>query len=61
MTAVISVQPDYVELFVRFLKENDYGILPIHQVQTIFQPGWAVFNVDVDTWINIHDMIHQNL
>jgi hypothetical protein len=61
MTAVISVRPEYVELFVRFLKEKDYAVLPIHHVQTTFTAGWAVFNVDIDTWINIHDVIHQNI
>jgi hypothetical protein len=61
MTAVVSVHPEYVELFVRFLKEKDYSVLPTYQVQTVFLSGWAVFNVDIDTWINIHDAIHQNL
>jgi len=61
MTAVVSVHPDYVELFVRFLKEKDYAILPEYQVQTVFLAGWAVFHVDIDTWINIHDRINQSL
>lgn len=61
MTAVISVRPEYVEHFVRFLKEKDYAVLPIQHVQTTFTTGWSVFNVDIDTWINIHDIIHQNI
>jgi hypothetical protein len=61
MTAVVSVQPEYVELFVRFLKEKDYSLLPTYQVRTILIPNWAIFNVDIDTWVNIHDHVSQSI
>jgi hypothetical protein len=61
MTAVVSVQPEYVELFVRFLKEKDYSLLPTYQVRTILIPNWVIFNVDIDTWVNIHDHVSQSI